>query len=76
MLCVTFEQLRRGATLSLAGCFAMELDLIQAAFEHPDFVEGIRALMIDKDNRPRWNPPTLAQVKGADIDRFFTKRKQ
>jgi enoyl-CoA hydratase/carnithine racemase len=76
MLCVTFEQLRRGATLSLAECFAMELDLIQAAMEHPDMLEGIRALIIDKDNTPRWKPGSLAQVNSADTDRFFTKRKQ
>ena len=76
MLCVTFEQLRRGATLSLGECFAMELDLIQAAMEHPDMLEGIRALIVDKDNKPRWNPGSLAQVSASDIDRFFTKRKQ
>jgi len=76
MLCVTFEQLRRGAALTLAECFAMELDLIQATMEHPDILEGIRALIVDKDNTPRWTPASLAEVKSADIDRFFTKRKQ
>jgi enoyl-CoA hydratase/carnithine racemase len=76
MLCVTFEQLRRGAALSLGDCFAMELDLIQSCMEHPDMLEGIRALIVDKDNQPRWNPASLDEVNPADIERFFTKRKK
>jgi len=57
LLNVTLEQLRRGARLSLAECLRMELDLIHACFEHGDMQEGIRALIIEKDNRPRWKPP-------------------
>ncbi len=74
MLKVTLEQLRRGASLSLADCFRMELGLIHACFEQGDLLEGIRALVVEKDNKPRWNPPTLAQVDGAAVERFFTPR--
>jgi len=74
MLKVTLEQLRRGATLGLADCFRMELNLIHGCFEQGDFVEGIRALIVDKDNQPRWNPPTLAAVKTASVERFFEPR--
>jgi enoyl-CoA hydratase/carnithine racemase len=56
MLAVTLEQLRRGATMSLADCYRMELDLVRACFEQGDFIEGIRALIVDKDNRPQWKP--------------------
>jgi len=67
LLTVTLEQLRRGARQSLAECFRMELDLIHACFEHGDMQEGIRALIIEKDNQPRWKPPGPA-------DPFFRPR--
>ena len=74
MLAVTFEQLRRGATMDLADCFRMELNLIHGCFDQGDFIEGIRALIVEKDNRPRWNPPALAQVDPAAVARFFEPR--
>lgn len=74
MLEVTLEQLRRGAALDLAACFRMELNLIYGCFEQGDFIEGIRALIVEKDNRPRWSPPTLAEVDRAAVARFFEPR--
>jgi enoyl-CoA hydratase/carnithine racemase len=74
MLCVTLEQLRRGARLPLAECFRMELNLIHGCFEQGDFVEGIRALIIEKDNEPHWNPGRLEDVKRSGVDAFFRPR--
>jgi enoyl-CoA hydratase/carnithine racemase len=74
LLKVTLEQLRRGATLSLADCFRMELNMVHACLEQGDFIEGIRAAMVDKDNRPRWNPPTLHEVGREAVERFFKPR--
>lgn len=74
LLMVTLEALRRGARLPLAECFRMELNLVHGCFEQRDFLEGIRAVLIDKDNRPRWNPPQLAQVQPETIRRFFAPR--
>jgi enoyl-CoA hydratase/carnithine racemase len=56
LLAVTLEALRRGAGLTAADCFRMELNLIHACFEQGDMLEGIRALIIEKDNQPRWKP--------------------
>jgi enoyl-CoA hydratase/carnithine racemase len=61
LLAVTLEQLKRGARLSPAECFRMELGLIHACFEHGDMLEGIRALIIEKDSQPRWKPAGPAE---------------
>lgn len=74
MLEVTFEQLRRGAQLTLAECLRMELNLMHGCFEHPDPLEGIRARIIDKDDAPRWSPARLEEVRPESIDRFFAPR--
>ena len=67
LLAVTLEQLNRGARMSLAECFRMELELIHACFAHGDMQEGIRALIVEKDNKPRWKAP------GA-VEPFFAPR--
>jgi enoyl-CoA hydratase len=36
-----------------------------------DFYEGVRAVIIDKDNRPRWNPAAMESVESATIDSYF-----
>ncbi|MCM2327055.1 MAG: enoyl-CoA hydratase/isomerase family protein [Lysobacter sp.] len=74
LLRVAFEQLRRGRTLGLAESFRLELNLIHGCFAQGDFVEGIRALLVDRDNAPRWNPPTLAEVTDASVAAFFAPR--
>jgi enoyl-CoA hydratase/carnithine racemase len=71
MLKVTLEQVRRGAAMPLADCLRMELGMVRSALAHGDFAEGIRALLIDKDNKPRWNPRRLEAVTPAMVDRFF-----
>jgi len=50
----SFAALRRGAGLSLRGALASELALTRQATRHPDFAEGVRAMVVDKDRRPRW----------------------
>lgn len=55
--------------------FAAEMTMEYAVAVHmiarPDFVEGVRALIIDKDNSPRWNPPTADGVSEAEVDAIF-----
>jgi enoyl-CoA hydratase/carnithine racemase len=74
MLEVTFEQIRRGALLSLADCFRMELNVVNTCFEQGDFIEGVRAMIVDKDRNPAWNPATLAEVTPEAVLRFFAPR--
>jgi len=74
MLAVALQQLQRGKSLDLASCFRMELGMVQQCFEQGDFVEGVRALIIDKDNAPRWNPGRLDDVTDASVEAFFKER--
>jgi hypothetical protein len=54
----------------------MELNLIHGCFEQGDILEGIRALIVDKDNQPRWRPPTVGQVARDAVEAFFAPRWQ
>ena len=38
---------------------------------HSDFYEGIRAVLVDKDRNPQWNPSSLEQVTKSDVNKFF-----
>jgi len=72
MLAVTLRQLQRGKSLSLSDCFRMEAAMAERVFAQGDFIEGIRALIIDKDHAPRWRPAHLAEVSEAMVESFFT----
>jgi enoyl-CoA hydratase/carnithine racemase len=71
MMCVTLEQLRRGANMAVADCLRMERNMVRRSFEHGEVLEGVRALVIDKDNAPQWNPATLEEVTPEMVGRFF-----
>jgi hypothetical protein len=45
-----------------------------SCFEQGDIMEGVRALIVDKDNAPRWKPPRLADVPSDTLERFFAPR--
>jgi enoyl-CoA hydratase/carnithine racemase len=71
-LFVTHELLSRGAKRDLAGCLATELALTRVVVnDHPDFREGVRAVLVDKDHKPQWQPARIAAVDQAAIQAMF-----
>lgn len=68
---VTLAQMRRGRSLSFEDCMRTEFRIASRLARDPDFYEGIRAVIIDKDNRPRWTPATLSAVDDGEIERCF-----
>lgn len=70
---LSFELQRRAAPLSLAETFRLEYVAALHCAAHGDFAEGIRALLIDKDRSPKWNPAGLAEATPAFADRFFSE---
>jgi enoyl-CoA hydratase/carnithine racemase len=70
---VIFEQLKRGKDLSLKEAFLREWDMAMSFCFRSDFYEGIRALLLDKDRRPAWDPPSLAEVRDEEIEQYFTR---
>ena len=64
-----FRQLREAEKLSLNQCLAMEFRLALRVLPGHDFREGVRAALVDKDRRPKWEPSSLAGV--GDLTHFF-----
>jgi enoyl-CoA hydratase/carnithine racemase len=65
------RQLVVGKTLTLEQCFELELQLSVKVGELGEFAEGIRALLIDKDNQPKWMFANVGEVDDALIDDLF-----
>lgn len=59
------RQWLQGSRMQLADVFREELIVSTQCARHPDFIEGVRALLVDKDNAPQWQPPVLAEVTEA-----------
>jgi enoyl-CoA hydratase/carnithine racemase len=69
-MAVSLEVVAR-AEGTMAECLRRDLDLTRSTFEEGDVVEGVRAYIIDKDNRPRWRIPRIEDVRSADVERMF-----
>ena len=68
---VTFEQLRRAVNMSFDDIMNMELNIAAQFLKTPDFYEGVRAAIIDKDQSPQWRPDRLEQVTEDKVQTYF-----
>ena len=68
----TFKIVRAGAERTLEQCLAAELALTRHATRHPDFLEGVRAMVVDKDRTPKWSPDRIEAVDAGLIRSMFT----
>jgi enoyl-CoA hydratase len=68
---IALAQVRRGRDWSFEECMAHEFRIVSRIVHGHDFYEGVRAVIVDKDNAPRWKPADLAGAADADVERHF-----
>lgn len=73
---IALQQVRRGGHWDFAACMRMEFRIVSRVIHGCDFYEGVRAVIVDKDLSPRWNPATLAAVSDAEVERYFAPRQE
>jgi enoyl-CoA hydratase len=68
---LALAQVRRGKEWDFATCMDAEFRIVSRIIRGHDFYEGVRAVIVDKDNKPRWQPATLGKVSEAEVERHF-----
>jgi enoyl-CoA hydratase len=68
---IALAQVRRGRDWSFGDCMRAEFRIVSRIVYGHDFYEGVRAVIVDKDNVPRWRPAGLADAADADVERHF-----
>jgi len=68
---IAYRQIREGKDLDFEECMRMEYRLSQHVMAANDFFEGVRAVVVDKDQAPAWRPGRLSDVADSDIDAYF-----
>jgi enoyl-CoA hydratase/carnithine racemase len=68
---IALEQVRRGAHWDFSECMRAEFRIVSRVVEGTDFYEGVRAVIVDKDNAPRWRPASLAEVSAEGVEGHF-----
>lgn len=70
---LVWQQIQRARYLSLAQVFQMEYSMSLNCCRHPEFAEGVRARLVDKDQQPRWHWADIAKVPAAVVNAHFSK---
>jgi enoyl-CoA hydratase len=68
---IAFAQMRHGPHLSFEECMALEFRIVSRVVYGHDLYEGVRAVIVDKDNAPAWRPPALENISEADVARHL-----
>ena len=70
-LAIALRQMQIGTKLDIEEALRTEFRIVSRIVKGQDFYEGVRAVIIDKDNRPRWNPPAIEGLNSSYIDSYF-----
>lgn len=73
---IALAQIRAGRAMDFEEAMRTEFRIVSRICRGHDFYEGVRAVIIDKDNAPRWRPATLAEVTAADIEAYFAPLRE
>ena len=68
---IALRQMQIGATLSFEEAMTVEFRIVSRVCRGLDFYEGVRAVIVEKDNRPRWRPARAAEIERSEIDAYF-----
>ena len=68
---IALRQMREGTNVDFDACMRIEFRIVNRLLNSPDFYEGVRAVIIDKDNRPQWAHQSLDAVIQSEIDTYF-----
>lgn len=68
---IAFEQMRRGGAMSFTEAMTTEFRIVSRIVAGHEFYEGVRAVVVDKDNAPRWRPDAIEALDAAAIAAYF-----
>ena len=68
---LAWEQLERGAKLDFQGCLTLEYRIALKSLQMGEFREGVRALIVDKDNQTQWRDARIEDVASSDVQAHF-----
>ena len=68
---LALAQVRRGKSWDFETCMRAEFRIVSRVIHGHDFSEGVRAVIVDKDNKPRWQPSRLVDITAAEVERHF-----
>ncbi|KAG5888244.1 hypothetical protein JTB14_027926 [Gonioctena quinquepunctata] len=70
---VALREIQKGEHYTMRECLLMEYRILMNLLEYRDFQEGVRAILIDKDRKPKWIPSTLSGVSEELVDSYFVE---
>lgn len=68
---IALRQMAEGTETDFETCMKIEFRIVSRIVQGHEFFEGVRAVILDKDNAPRWVPSTLAEVDDRQVDAYF-----
>jgi len=68
---IALEQMKRGKDLGFNDCMKLEYRIVSRILQGSEFYEGIRAVLVDKDQAPNWRPSQFGQVDSAELASYF-----